>query len=122
MVLTDFDTEEEYDDNRFTAKTAWKGPRQKTVLGYFKPNQFIPVHAPDSTLTIVVHEGEGLVRDGEDEHSVEPGDVIIVPSGEDRGIYAEESRLKAALVTSPPPTEEEHEKVHRGLKQNLFEP
>lgn len=45
----------------------------KVVCGYFEPGQFIPVHAPGSDIAIHTCSGTGVVRDGDDEHAVEPG-------------------------------------------------
>lgn len=122
MVGTDFDSEREYDDESFSAQKVCADEKQKTILGYFEPEQFIPVHSPESTLTVVVLEGGGMVRDGDKEHGVVEGSVVVVPAGEKRGIRAGENGLEAALVTSPPPTEEDHEKVHEGLERGVFEP
>jgi quercetin dioxygenase-like cupin family protein len=122
MPETSFDDEREYGKKKFNACTFHADDAQKTVLGYFEPDQFIPVHAPDSTLTVVVQNGDGIVRDGDDEHEVEVGDVVVVPAGVERGVRGGKEGLEALLVTSPPPTEEEHEKVHEGLSKGVFEP
>ncbi|WP_435176726.1 cupin domain-containing protein [Halorussus sp. AFM4] len=122
MVATDFDAERAYDDERFSARSVFRSDRMKVVLGYFEPGQFIPVHAPDSDVAITVREGCGVVRDGDDEHAVEPGDVVVVPAGEDRGVKAEDRRLEATLVTAPPPTDAEHGPVREGLRTGEFEP
>ncbi|WP_135305866.1 cupin domain-containing protein [Haloarcula amylovorans] len=121
MVATDFDSEREFDDDRFRAHVLAESAAQKVVMGYFHPGQFIPVHAPDSDVAITVHEGEGIVREGETEHSVEPGSVVVVPAGEARGVRAE-SELAATLVTAPPPDDAAHDPVRRGLARGEFEP
>ncbi|NEU55544.1 cupin domain-containing protein [Halorussus sp. MSC15.2] len=123
MVATDFDAEREYDDEQFSAQSVFRSDRMKVVLGYFEPGQFIPVHAPDSDVAITVREGRGVVRDGDDEHAVGPGDVVVVPAGEDRGVKADaDRRLEATLVTAPPPTDAEHDPVREGLKRGEFDP
>ncbi|UPV75343.1 cupin domain-containing protein [Halorussus limi] len=123
MVATDFDAEREYDDEQFSAQSVFRSDRMKVVLGYFEPGQFIPVHAPDSDVAITVRKGRGVVRDGDDEHTVEPGDVVVVPAGEDRGVKADaDRRLEATLVTAPPPTDAEHDPVREGLKRGEFDP
>jgi len=122
MPKTSFDEKREYDGERFNARKFHADDVQKTVLGYFEPGQFIPVHAPESTLTVVVHEGGGVVRDGEDEHEVKAGSVVVVPAGVERGVRAGNDGLEAALVVSPPPTEADHEKVREGLRKGVFEP
>jgi quercetin dioxygenase-like cupin family protein len=122
MTATSVEAEREYDDRRFTAREVSRTERSKTVCGYFEPDQFIPVHAPDSDVTIVVQSGEGVVRDGGEERAVSPGSVVAVPAGEDRGVRADGTRLEAVLVTAPPPTDEEHGPVRRGLKAGTFDP
>jgi len=95
----------------------------KAVCGYFEPGQFIPVHAPASDVAIHVQSGTGVVRDGDDEHGVEPGDVVVVESDTDRGVKADEdTRLEAFLVTAPPPTDAEHDPVRTGLQNDVFDP
>lgn len=122
MPATDVDAERTYDDARFVAREVSRTDRQKTVCGYFQPGQFIPVHAPDSDVTIVVQSGEGTVREGEADHAVGPGSVVTVPAGTDRGVKAADERLEAVLVTAPPPTDAEHDPVRRGLREGTFEP
>jgi quercetin dioxygenase-like cupin family protein len=53
---------------------------------------------------------------------VSAGDVVTVPAGTDRGIRADGERLETVMVVAPPPTDEEHEPVRRGLKQGRFDP
>ncbi|NHX36377.1 MULTISPECIES: cupin domain-containing protein [Halolamina] len=122
MPATSVDAERTYDDEQFSARGFFQTERSKTVCGYFEPGQFIPVHAPDSDVTVVVHSGHGVVRDGGRTHEVGPGSVVTVPAGEKRGVKAGEERLEAVLVTAPPPTDAEHEPVRRGLENDEFEP
>jgi quercetin dioxygenase-like cupin family protein len=122
MPATDVDAERTYDDARFVPREVSRTERQKTVCGYFEPGQFIPVHAPDSDVTIVVQSGEGIAREGDTEHAVDPGSVVTVPAGTDRGVKAADERLEAVLVTAPPPTDAEHDPVRRGLREGTFEP
>ncbi|MEF8842207.1 MAG: cupin domain-containing protein [Haloarculaceae archaeon] len=123
MTATDFDAERTYEDGRLSAVEVFRSDRMKVACGYFVPGQSVPVHAPSSDVVVHVRSGTGLVRDGSEEHHVEPGDVVVVEADTDRGIRAdEESRLEALLVTAPPPTDAEHAPVGRGLRQNEFEP
>ncbi|NUB89587.1 cupin domain-containing protein [Haloterrigena sp. SYSU A558-1] len=123
MPATDFETERTYDEERFSTAPAFRSDRMKVVLGYFGPGQFIPVHAPGSDVAICVRSGRGIVREGDAEHDVEPGDVVVVPADVDRGVRAaDEGRLEALLVTAPPPTDEEHEPVREGLQRGIFDP
>ncbi|EMA27838.1 cupin domain-containing protein [Haloarcula japonica] len=123
MTATDFDAVREYDDDQFSAVEVFRSDRMKVVCGYFEPGQFIPVHAPASDVAIHVQSGTGIVRDGDTERAVEPGDVVIVEADTDRGVKADaDSRLETLLVTAPPPTDAEHEPVRKGLKKDKFDP
>ncbi|WP_276256345.1 cupin domain-containing protein [Halomontanus rarus] len=123
MVATNVDAERTYDDEKFTTREVFRSERVKVIFGYFEPGQFIPVHAPESDLVLRVESGSGLVREGDEDHSVEAGDVVVVPAGESRGVHANEGeQLDAFLVVSPPPTDAEHDPVRRGLRRGEFEP
>lgn len=123
MPAIDFDAVRSYDEERFTAEGVFRSERCKVVCGFFEPGQFIPVHAPSSDLTVVVRTGTGTVREGETDHAVEPGDVVVVPADTARGIRADEGgRLEALLVTAPPPTDDEHDPVREGLRRGVFDP
>jgi len=123
VTATDFDAERDYADERFSAVEVFRSDRMKVVCGYFEPGQFIPVHAPESAVAIHVQSGTGLVRDGGDEHGVEPGDVVVVEADTNRGIRADDdTRLEVFLVTAPPPTDAEHEPVRKGIQRGEFDP
>jgi len=122
MPSTDFDSDRDYDDERFTAREAFRSERLKVVCGYFEPGQFVPVHAPGSDVVIHVDSGTGVVREGDTEHAVGPGDVVAVEAGVERGVRAEDERLEALLVTAPPPTDGEHDPVREGLRRGEFDP
>ena len=121
MTTIEFDAVRSYDDERFSAVEAFRSDRLKVVCGFFEPGQFIPVHAPGSDVVIEVRSGTGVVRDGETEHRVEAGD-IVVEADTARGIKADDSRLEALLVTAPPPTDAEHEPIRTGLQTGNFDP
>jgi len=74
---------------RFSTSEVFHSDRMKIVCGYFEPGQFIPVHAPDSDVAIIVRSGSGVVREGETDRSVGPGDVVVVPAGTARGVRRE---------------------------------
>ena len=123
MVATSFGTERTYDEEAFSARTVFESERQKVVLGFFEPGQFIPVHAPASDVAITVQSGRGVVHDAGDTRQVEPGDVVVVEAGAARGVRAdEETRLEATLVTAPPPSDAEHAPVREGLRRDVFDP
>ncbi|AFK20977.1 cupin domain-containing protein (plasmid) [Haloferax mediterranei ATCC 33500] len=122
MPRIDFETERAYDDDRFSAQAGFRSERMKVICGFFEPGQFIPVHAPSSDLVVNVRSGTGIVREEETDHRVGAGDIIVVPADTKRGIKADDdSRLEALLVTSPPPTDAEHDPVRRGLAAGEFE-
>jgi quercetin dioxygenase-like cupin family protein len=122
MPRIDTDAAREYDDG-FGANGVFRTDDAKVVYACFEPGQFIPVHAPDSDVVVTVRRGRGLVREGETDHRVEPGDAVAIESGTRRGIKADSGeRLEALLVTAPPPTDAEHDPVRRGLRNDEFEP
>lgn len=123
MTVTTLEKERFYDDEQFSAVEIFQSDRMKVVCGFFGPGQFIPVHAPSSDLAIHVQSGSGIVRNGAEDYSVKPGDIVVIEADTERGIKANrDSRLEALLVTAPPPTDAEHEPVRKGIKQNEFEP
>jgi len=123
MPAIDFDAERTYDDEKFSAQEVFRTDRSKVVCGYFEPGQFIPVHTPESDVVISIRAGAGIVRDGEDTHSVSPGDIVVIEAGTARGIRADEDeRLEALLVTAPPPSDAEHEPVRKGIQRGTFDP
>lgn len=122
MSATDFDPERTHDDDSFSTTVVFQGDRVKGIYGYFKPGQFIPVHAPASDLVLSVQSGTGTVREGDVDRSVEPGDIVVVESETARGVMAsDESCLEVLLVTASPPTDAEHELVREGLQRGQFD-
>jgi len=61
VPATDFDAERGYDDGRFSTGEVFRSDRMKVVCDYFEPEQFIPVHAPDSDVAITVRSGSSVV-------------------------------------------------------------
>jgi quercetin dioxygenase-like cupin family protein len=123
MPRIDTDAARAYDDEGFAANGVFGTDDAKVVYACFEPGQFIPVHAPDSDVVVTVRRGRGLVREGDTEHRVEPGDAVAIEAGTRRGVRADEGeRLAALLVTAPPPTDAEHDPVRRGLRNGEFEP
>ncbi|GGL41999.1 hypothetical protein GCM10009037_26910 [Halarchaeum grantii] len=123
MVATSFDAERTYDEEAFNAETVFESERQKVVLGFFEPGQFIPVHAPESDVAITVQSGRGVVHDAGETYRVERGDVVVVEAGAARGVRADDgTRLEATLVTAPPPSDAEHAPVREGLRSGVFDP
>lgn len=123
MTATDFDVERTYNETQFSAVKIFRSDRMKVVCGYFKPGQFIPVHAPKSDVAIQIQSGTGVVRDGETDHRVDAGDIVVVEAETDRAIKADDdSCLEALLITAPPPSDAEHKPVRIGLQTGQFDP
>jgi mannose-6-phosphate isomerase-like protein (cupin superfamily) len=123
MVHMNFDAERDFDEDSFSAQPIFRGERTKFVFYYFESGQFIPVHAPGSDVVIAPQWGSGVVRDGEEEHAVEPGNGVVVTADTDRGIRASDDvRLQALMVVMPPTPDAEHELVRRGLRTDTFDP
>jgi quercetin dioxygenase-like cupin family protein len=122
VPATSLDAERTYDEARFSTSEVFRSDRAKVVCGYFEPGQFIPVHAPESDVTITVQSGTGTVREGDTEHAVAPGDVVVADAGTERGVKADDARLEAVLVTAPPPTDAEHDPVREGIRRDEFDP
>lgn len=123
MPTIQFDEKRSYDDERFSAVEGFRSDRVKVICGFFEPGQFIPVHAPASDLVVSVRSGTGIVREGDTDHRVEPGDVVVVSADTERGIKADDAeRVEALLVTAPPPTDAEHDPVRKGLRRDEFDP
>ncbi len=123
VPATSLDAERTYDEERFSTSGVFRSDRAKVVCGYFEPGQFIPVHAPESDVVVTVQSGTGTVREGDTDHAVAPGDVVVVEAGTERGVKADEGeRLEAVLVTAPPPTDAEHDPVREGIRRGEFDP
>lgn len=123
VPATSLDAERTYDEERFSTSGVFRSDRAKVVCGYFEPGQFIPVHAPESDVVVTVQSGTGTVREGDTDHAVAPGDVVVVEAGTERGVKADEGeRLEAVLVTAPPLTDAEHDPVREGIRRGEFDP
>ena len=109
-----------FNDNRFAPNVVFNRPGVKVVLAYFKPGQFIPVHAPEVNVILYILEGEAEVVAGDDRLTVAKDDLIVVPEGLKRGVKAL-SELTLLHVVQPPPSAEDHNEVHAKLAENRFE-
>jgi quercetin dioxygenase-like cupin family protein len=68
---------------------------------------------------LLVHSGKGEVVAGENKFNVGPGDLLVVPKRERRGIKAI-SDMEVLHLVSPPPNDADHEEVVQKLKQGSF--
>lgn len=105
---------------RFNPVLLAAGAHMKAVLTCLEAGQYIPVHKPGVDMLLIVLEGNGQIAAGSAREIVQPGSVIFVPAGEDRGLKAE-NRLVALHVVSPPPTDKDHVEVMAKLKQGTWE-
>ena len=92
------------DDNRFTPRPVFQSDEMKVVLAYFKPGQFIPVHAPQVDVILCILEGEAEIVAGDQQMTAKKDDLIIVPKGHKRGVKAL-SEMTLLHVVQPPPGE-----------------
>ena len=105
---------------KFNARTIFENADGKVVLAYFEPGQFIPVHAPNVNVTLVVMEGEGWAVAGNEKRPVSRGDVVVVPRGERRGVLAQ-TRMIIVHTVAPLPGPRDHDEVKAKLLQGRFE-
>lgn len=118
-VIPDYHTAATFLIERFSPVLLGQTDRMKVVLTCFEPGQFIPVHSPGVDMALIVLEGTGTVVAGDLETEVGPGAIVIVPGGSARGVRAT-TRLVAAHIVSPPPTEADHAAVHEKLGQGSW--
>ncbi|BBL47550.1 DUF2249 domain-containing protein [Metallosphaera sedula] len=90
------------------------------VLVFFKPGQYIPIHAPDSDLIFYVIEGKGKAQIGDNQVEIDKGSILVVPKGVKRGITAE-TYMEALHVVVPAPSPEDHEKVMEAAARGIRE-
>lgn len=107
-------------DSKFTPKPVYQTDDMKVVLAYFKPDQFIPVHAPQVDVVLLIIEGEAEVVAGDKKITAKKDDLIIVPKGHNRGVRAL-SEMTLLHVVQPPPGEKDHDTVHRKLTEGKFD-
>jgi Uncharacterized conserved protein, contains double-stranded beta-helix domain len=89
-------------------------------LVFFKPSQYIPIHAPNSDLIFYVLQGQGKVTIGNKEYEVRDGSIVIVPKGVKRGVKAD-TYMEALHIVVPSPSPEDHEKVMGAAKKGIAE-
>ncbi|MCY0861276.1 MAG: DUF2249 domain-containing protein [Metallosphaera prunae] len=90
------------------------------ILVFFKPGQYIPIHAPDSDLIFYVIEGKGKAQIGDNQVEIDKGSILVVPKGVKRGITAE-TYMEALHVVVPAPSPVDHEKVMEAAARGIRE-
>ena len=119
IIFTSFEKERAFDNSAFSPVPVYTSKDYRVILAYFKAGQFIPVHTPRIDLVLLVHSGNGEVVVGDEKRQVKPGDLVIVPRGEKRGVKAI-SDMEILHLVSPPPTDEDHEEVAKKLLSKSF--
>lgn len=119
IVFTSFERERVQDDSAFSPIPVFTSKDYKVILAYFKAGQFIPVHTPSIDLVLLVHSGKGEVVAGERKFDVKPGDLVVVPRGEKRGVRAL-TDMEVLHLVSPPPNDVDHEEVAQKLLRGVF--
>ncbi len=109
-----------FQPGKFNARTIFENADGKVVMAYFEPGQFIPVHAPNANVTLVVMEGEGTVVAGKEKRDVTRGDIVVITRGERRGVLAK-TRLIVVHAVSPLPGPHDHDDVKAKLLAGRFE-
>ncbi|WP_338598596.1 DUF2249 domain-containing protein [Sulfolobus tengchongensis] len=104
----------------FTPVPVLRRSEYGVILVFFKPNQYIPVHAPDSDLIFYVINGKGKAYVDGKETDITEGSIVIVPKGVKRGIKAE-TYMEALHIVIPSPSPEDHEKVMLAASKGLPE-
>ena len=110
VIFTSFEKERIWEDGAFSPVSVYRSRDYKVILAYFKAGQFIPVHTPKIDLVLLVHSGKGEMVAGDEKREVKPGDIVIIPKGQKRGVRAF-SDMEVLHLVSPPPTDKDHEEV-----------
>lgn len=108
-----------FDERKFNPKTIYQSAEMRVILAYFKKGQFIPVHTPKIDVVLCILEGEAEVVAGEERVRAGVDDIIIIPKGEKRGVWAL-TDLTVLHIVQPPPAEEDHKEVHQKLVAGKF--
>jgi quercetin dioxygenase-like cupin family protein len=120
IIVTSFERERSYDDHAFSPRAIYTTDNYRVILTYFKAGQFIPVHTPNVDLVFLVQSGTGEVIAANKRIRIKPGDIVIIPRGQSRGIKAE-TDMEALHLVSPPPNDADHEEVVKKLQLGRFE-
>lgn len=120
VVKTSFDERRSFDEKRFNPIPLFGHSDLKVLMVFFKEGQFIPVHSPGVDLVLLIHKGRGEVVAGGESFSVGPGDLVVVPKGEKRGVKAL-TDLEALHIVTPSPSEADHSGMAYKLAKGQFE-
>ncbi|MGH8116840.1 MAG: hypothetical protein ACREPF_04950 [Rhodanobacteraceae bacterium] len=111
MLIKSIREAAKFGEDRFEPVTLARTRHSDTKVVGLEAGQAIPVHHPNSDLTMVVVEGEATLVSGDEELAhAGPGAVLHAKAGEARGIHADK-RTILVVVASPPPTPEDHREL-----------
>lgn len=111
MLIESIRTLAQFGAERFTPVTLSHTEHSDMKVVGLEAGQAIPVHHPNSDLTMLVIEGEATLVAGDEELAhAGPGAVLHAKAGEARGIHADK-RTVVLVVASPPPTPADHREL-----------
>lgn len=84
-LMQDFIT---YGDDRPSPQTMIENERVRVIIAGLKPGQRIPVH-PEAAAVYHFLEGKGTMTVNDEQFPVQPGTVIVMDEGAQRGMLAE---------------------------------
>ena len=82
----DYQQQVAYDKDKAAKVALAETAHSRTTLWCLLPGQHIHAHVHAGDHIWVVLEGEGWFSDGKEEKRVQPGTVLVAPSGEAHGI------------------------------------
>jgi len=77
-----------YGDERPNPQTMIENDRVRVIIAGLKPGQRIPVH-PEAAAVYHFLEGQGTMTVNDEQFPVQPGTVIVMDEGAQRGMLAE---------------------------------
>jgi quercetin dioxygenase-like cupin family protein len=80
-------------------------PDARLVVFRISPGQSVPPHRSASTVMLSVVSGRGLVSGGDEERSVEEGDVVTYEPNELHGMRATDTNFVLLATIAPRPGE-----------------
>ncbi len=111
MIIPSLTEAAKFAPERFQGVALAQTPLSKTMVVGLEAGQAIPVHHPQSDLTMIVLSGEAwLVGEGEELEHAGPGAMLHSAAGQARGVRAQ-TKTVLAVVVSPPPTEADHREL-----------
>lgn len=85
-----------YGDERPNPQTMFENERVRVIIAGLKPGQRIPVH-PEAAAVYHFLEGQGVMTVDGAQFPVQPGTVIVMDEGAQRGLLAETQLVFTAV-------------------------